>query len=163
MQKTKKIIAFLLMIILITSTIITVNTFSYAANTTIDALRQKYPQDSTWNGSFEFATECAGFARLMFYEYYGFSPNKLEKSYDLNSLKPGDILRYDGNGTGSSTASVINVTGHKDEILCRWMAEQVAARENAVTVCCGGFHMDHITKEQIREVKEAVEEIIKTP
>ena len=68
-----------------------------------------------------------------------------------------------GNGTGSSTASVINVTGHKDEILCRWMAEQVAARENAVTVCCGGFHMDHITKEQIREVKEAVEEIIKTP
>lgn len=69
----------------------------------------------------------------------------------------------EGNGTRSSTASVLNVTGHKDEILCRWLAEQMAARENAVTVCCGGFHMDHITKEQIREVKEAVEEIIKTP
>ncbi|GFO84308.1 prenylated flavin chaperone LpdD [Anaerostipes butyraticus] len=68
----------------------------------------------------------------------------------------------DGNGTGSSTASVINVTGHKDEILCRWMAEQVAARENAVTVCCGGFHMDHITKEQILEVKKAAEEMIRT-
>lgn len=68
----------------------------------------------------------------------------------------------EGNGTRSSTASVLNVTGHKDEILCRWLAEQMAARENAVTVCCGGFHMDHITKEQIREVKEAVEEIIKT-
>ena len=69
----------------------------------------------------------------------------------------------EGNGTRSSTASVLNVTGHKDEILCRWLAEQMAARENAVTVCCGGFHMDHITKAQIREVKEAVEEIIKTP
>ena len=68
----------------------------------------------------------------------------------------------DGNGTGSSTASVINVTGHKDEILCRWMAEQVAARENAVTVCCGGFHMDHITKEQILEVKKAAEEMIRS-
>ena len=69
----------------------------------------------------------------------------------------------EGNGTRSRSAPVPNVTGHKDEILCRWLAEQMAARENAVTVCCGGFHMDHITKEQIREVKEAVEEIIKTP
>ena len=123
MQKTKKIIAFLLMIILITSTIITVNTFSYAANTTIDALRQKYPQDSTWNGSFEFATECAGFARLMFYEYYGFSPNKLEKSYDLNSLKPGDILRYDGNGTGSvgHEVWVLGVNGDNITVVeCNW-------------------------------------------
>lgn len=68
----------------------------------------------------------------------------------------------DGDGTRSSTASVLNVTGHKDEVLCRWLAEQMAVRENAVTVCCGGFHVDHITKEQIREVKEAVEEIIET-
>lgn len=68
----------------------------------------------------------------------------------------------DGDGSRSSTASVLNVTGHKDEILCRRLAEQMAVRENAVAVCCGGFHVDHITKEQIREVNEAVEEIIKT-
>lgn len=65
----------------------------------------------------------------------------------------------EGNGERSSTASVINITGHKDEMLCRQLAEQVAARENAVVVCCGGFHMDYITKEQIEEVRKAVEEI----
>lgn len=65
----------------------------------------------------------------------------------------------EGNGERSSTTSVINITGHKDEMLCRQLAEQVAARENAVVVCCGGFHMDHITKEQIEEVRKAVEEI----
>lgn len=64
------------------------------------------------------------------------------------------------NGKRSSTSSVLNVTGHKDEVLCRYLAEQAAAKENAVTVCCGGFHMDHITKEQIKEVKQAVKEIV---
>ena len=64
------------------------------------------------------------------------------------------------NGKRSSTSSVLNVTGHKDEVLCRYLAEQTAAMENAVTVCCGGFHMDHITKEQIKEVKQAVKEMV---
>ena len=64
------------------------------------------------------------------------------------------------NGKRSSTSSVLNVTGHKDEVLCRYLAEQAASKENAVTVCCGGFHMDHITKEQIKEVKQAVKEIV---
>ena len=59
----------------------------------------------------------------------------------------------------SSTASVINVTGHKDEQLCRYLAEKIAARTQAVTVCTGGFHVDHITSEQIEEVIEAVREI----
>lgn len=67
---------------------------------------------------------------------------------------PRPSLKEDG--SLSSTASVINVTGHKDEFLCRYLAENFAARENAVTVCTGGFHTDHITKEQIEEVKEAV-------
>lgn len=59
----------------------------------------------------------------------------------------------------SSTASVINVTGHKDEKLCRYLAEKIAAGTQAVTVCTGGFHMDHITESQIAEVLEAVREI----
>ena len=61
----------------------------------------------------------------------------------------------------SATSSVINVTGHKDEQLCRYLAENVAASQNAVTVCSGGFHIDHITKEQIEEVMEAVKEAAK--
>lgn len=59
----------------------------------------------------------------------------------------------------SSTASVLNVTGHKDDLLCRYLAEKIAAGAEAVTVCTGGFHVDHITELQIKEVMEAVKEI----
>ena len=65
-----------------------------------------------------------------------------------------------GDGKVSSTASVINVTGHKDEYLCRYLAEKMAAAQNAVVVCTRGFHTDGITEEQIREVQQAVEEMI---
>lgn len=64
-----------------------------------------------------------------------------------------------GDGTLSATSSIINVTGHKDEFLCRELAEQVCQSSGAVVVCTGGFHMDGITKEQIREVLEAVKEV----
>lgn len=71
---------------------------------------------------------------------------------------PRDSLKEDG--TRSSTASVINVTGHKDEELCRYAAERVAAGKNAVTVCSGGFHMDQISQDQIRELRQAVKELV---
>ena len=64
-----------------------------------------------------------------------------------------------GDGRPGSTASVINVTGHKDEYLCRYLAEEMAASRNATVVCTGGFHVDGITEEQIGEVQRAVEEI----
>ena len=46
----------------------------------------------------------------------------------------------DGSGKMSSTASVLNVTGHK----------------KTTVVCTGGIHMDGITKEQIAEIVEAM-------
>ena len=61
-----------------------------------------------------------------------------------------------GDGSRSATASVINVTGHKDEALCRYLAEKVAAAANVVVVCTGGFHIDGMTPEQIQEVQAAV-------
>ena len=61
-----------------------------------------------------------------------------------------------GDGSRRATASVINVTGHKDEALCRYLAEKVAAVADAVTVCTGGFHIDGMTSEQIQEVQAAV-------
>lgn len=67
---------------------------------------------------------------------------------------PRPSLKEDG--TRSSTASVINVTGHKDEYLCRYLAEKVSAAKNATVVCTGGFHVDNITEEQIEEVKKVV-------
>ncbi|RGH37818.1 hypothetical protein EYA86_08965 [Mediterraneibacter sp. gm002] len=62
----------------------------------------------------------------------------------------------DRSGKMSSTASVLNVTGHKDEEVCRYLAEKVSAGKNAVVVCTGGIHMDEITKEQIAEIVETM-------
>ena len=61
-----------------------------------------------------------------------------------------------GDGSRSATASVINVTVHKDEALCRYLAEKVAAAANVVVACTGGFHIDGMTPEQIQEVQAAV-------
>ena len=58
------------------------------------------------------------------------------------------------------TSSVLNMTGHKDEAICRYMAEEMARRENKVTVCTGGFHVDNITKKQIDEVLLVVKDMI---
>lgn len=70
---------------------------------------------------------------------------------------PRESLR--GDGRQSCTASVLNVTGHKDEQICRYLAEETAKHCGAVVVCTGGFHMDHITKEQIRETLDAAGEL----
>lgn len=57
----------------------------------------------------------------------------------------------------SSTASVLNVMGHKDEEVCRYLAEKVSAGKKATVVCTGGIHMDGITKEQIAEIMETMQ------
>ncbi len=59
----------------------------------------------------------------------------------------------------SVTSSVLNVTGHKDEYLCRQLAEAAAKKKNSVAVCTGGFHADGITEEQIRELMDAVRQL----
>lgn len=55
----------------------------------------------------------------------------------------------------SCTSSVLNVTGHKDEKICRYVAETFCKKYNSVTVCTGGFHVDNLTDEQIQEVINA--------
>lgn len=68
-------------------------------------------------------------------------------------------LSLTGDRSGSATASVLNLTGHKDEFLCRKLAEKVSGRLGVVTVCTGGFHIDGIKKEQIKTLIEAMDEI----
>lgn len=60
-----------------------------------------------------------------------------------------------GDGSLSATSSVLNVTGHKDEALCRLLAEGVAADMNCTAVCTGGVHIDNITEEQIQVLRDA--------
>lgn len=67
-------------------------------------------------------------------------------------------LSLTGDGSRSATASVLNVTGHKDEQICRHLAEQAAKRTGATVVCTGGFHIDGAAEGQIQEVLEAVKE-----
>ena len=64
-----------------------------------------------------------------------------------------------GDGSRSATSSVLNLTGHKDEFLCRELAETICAATGRVTVCTGGFHCDGMTKKKIAEVVETVKRI----
>ena len=59
-------------------------------------------------------------------------------------------------GSVSATSSVLNFPGHKDEVICRWMAEKVSGELNRRVICTGGFHKDGISAEEIREVQESV-------
>ena len=60
----------------------------------------------------------------------------------------------------SATSSVINITGHKDEYICRYIGESFAKKYNGRVVCSGGFHVDNILKNQIEELKNSVRELI---
>lgn len=62
-------------------------------------------------------------------------------------------------GKISCTSSVWNMSGHKDETLCRILAEKMAVIRNKPVVCTGGFHVDDITEEQIWELTEQVRNI----
>lgn len=59
----------------------------------------------------------------------------------------------------SSTSSVLNASGHKDELLCRPLAERLAAQRGARVVCTGGFHIDEISPAQLQELDRAVKGI----
>lgn len=64
-----------------------------------------------------------------------------------------------GDGHTSATSSVLNVTGHKDEAICRYLAEKAAAAYGCIVCCSGGFHVDHITEDQICELMSALDEV----
>lgn len=68
-------------------------------------------------------------------------------------------LSLTGDGSVSATSSVMNMIGHKDEQICRDLAEKVCINKNAVVLCSGGFHVDNISKDGIDEVLRAVKEL----
>ncbi len=60
----------------------------------------------------------------------------------------------------SATSSVLNLPGHKDECVCRKVAETLASAWNTNVVCTGGIHIDQIEPEQIKKIADAVDELI---
>ena len=65
-----------------------------------------------------------------------------------------------GDGSASCTSSVLNLTGHKDEQLCRFAAETLCRRYQVPVTCTGGFHKDRITPEEIREITDTLRELL---
>ncbi len=64
-----------------------------------------------------------------------------------------------GDGSVSATSSVLNYPGHKDEVICRYVAEKISREVKRRVVCTGGFHKDGITVEEIREVQMVAEQM----
>ena len=85
----------------------------FAETSDLNQLQAQFPTGTQWNDTYYgmspsststyiiriVATECAGFAALMYYNYYGFDPYYYAQySYDINSVKSGDIVRYLNDG-----------------------------------------------------------------
>lgn len=104
--------------------------------------------------SFSRLEVCAGFAGDDVLLYIGGGEQHLG-----SVVQAVPRISLSGNGEVSCTSSVLNLTGHKDESICRMLAERVCVQLQTVTVCTGGFHVDAIEKEQIREVLCGVEEL----
>ena len=69
--------------------------------------------------------------------------------------EPRESLTEDG--SVSATSSFLNYPGHKDEVVCRYVAEKISRELKRRVVCTGGFHKDGINVDEIREVQMAVE------
>ena len=121
-MKLKKCLATILLIILL-FTLIPVNV--KAGNTTVNALKSKYPAGTFYYNSFDGGSQCAGFARLLFYEYYGQYATHMPRTYNpsASQIKPGDVIRYEGGGAypGGHEVWVIGVTDNYFVVgECNW-------------------------------------------
>ena len=68
------------------------------------------------------------------------------------SLSDKDII--------SSTSSVLNRVGHKDDEVGRYISEKLSAKLNKhVAVICG-IHVDNITQDELVELMESLNELI---
>jgi hypothetical protein len=56
----------------------------------------------------------------------------------------------------SSTSSVINLIGHKDEVIARKFSEQLAAKFNRNAIATAGVHIDDITDNQINIIMQNI-------
>lgn len=62
----------------------------------------------------------------------------------------------------SATTSVLNLVGHKDDEVARYVSHTISARlhKNVVVTC--GIHADNITEEEIKVTKKLIEELTET-
>ncbi len=56
----------------------------------------------------------------------------------------------------SATSSIINLIGHKDEVVARKFSEQLAAKFNRNAIATAGVHIDDITENQINIIMQNI-------
>lgn len=62
-------------------------------------------------------------------------------------------------GRMSATSSILNIVGHKDEFVCRKLAEKAATELRTNVVCTGGIHIDDIAPAQIEQIIKGVDKL----
>jgi hypothetical protein len=60
----------------------------------------------------------------------------------------------------SSTSSVYNFLGHKDDVVAQKMSEALSARFNKKVVVTAGIHVDRITQEGIEKILENCDKLV---
>ncbi len=60
----------------------------------------------------------------------------------------------------SSTASVYNFLGHKDDVVAKKMSEALSAKLNKKVVVTAGIHVDRITQEGIEKILENCDKLV---
>ena len=59
----------------------------------------------------------------------------------------------------TKTTSVINLIGHKDEVVARKFSEQLAAKFNRNAIATAGIHIDDITENQINIIMQNITDL----
>ncbi|MGN0434433.1 MAG: hypothetical protein ACI4EB_07815 [Bilifractor sp.] len=72
--------------------------------------------------------------------------------------QPRESLKS-GNNSISCTSSVLNVTGHKDEDICRYLAEQLSCASGRRVAAVGGIHVEGLQPEGIQAICHAAGEL----
>lgn len=63
-------------------------------------------------------------------------------------------------GKLSATASILNVTGHKDGVLAEHYASTAAAQLGCRCVCSCGIHIEQATSQQLAEIQKLADELL---
>jgi hypothetical protein len=59
----------------------------------------------------------------------------------------------------SSTTSVLNLTGHKDDDVAKYMSHMLSSRLKRNVVVTGGIHVDEIRPDEIEETRRIIKDI----
>lgn len=73
--------------------------------------------------------------------------------------QPRPSLYRDSRISATSSISILNIVGHKDEYACRKLAEKAAAELQTNVVCTGGIHIDDIAPAQIEQIIKGVDKL----